>query len=344
MRWLGWMVAAGLMAACTGNLGGDDEDATGATTSTTATTSMNGSGGSGANTTSSGAAGPGSGGSGNSTTVGSGGSGGDPEVAMVCNRWNADRAELSEGSWSGNLAMCNAGDISAAGRANALTQVNLHRWLADLPPVVTDATRDQKAQACALMMDANNMLSHTPPASWTCYTAAGAEAAGKSNIASGPGVMAVDMYMSDFGNGTTMGHRRWILSNSLGPIGLGSTSNDSCMWVISGSGNANRPWTAWPAEGVFPVEAMTQSFQSIDDTGWTIQSNSINLGGAQVTVTDNGNPAPVQVSSLAGGYGSTYAIKMIPQGWTSQAGHTYAVSVAGVSEPIDYEVQMVACE
>lgn len=35
------------------------------------------------------------------------------------------------------------------------------------------------------MMSANNALSHTPPSTWTSYTANGAEAAGNSNIALG---------------------------------------------------------------------------------------------------------------------------------------------------------------
>ena len=39
---------------------------------------------------------------------------------LVCWRWRCDRAARSEGTWSGSLAACNAGDISAAGRSNAL--------------------------------------------------------------------------------------------------------------------------------------------------------------------------------------------------------------------------------
>lgn len=317
------------LAACTGEHGaGDDDVSTSANTGTDAGPSS----------------GTATGGSGGVGSGGAGGAGGDPQIAAVCSRWLADRANLDEGSWSGNVTGCNAGDISAQGRANALTQVNLYRFIAQLPAVVTDPTRDQKTQDCALMLDANMQLSHTPPMSWACYTADGDEAAGNSNIASGPGVMAVDMYMSDFGNGSTMGHRRWILSNSLGPIGLGSTNNYSCMWVIQGSGMAGKPWLAWPSPGIFPIEALTTSFQSVDETGWTIQSNSIDLSGAQVALTEDGNARTVQVSGLAGGYGSTYAIKINPQGWASQAGSVYDVSVTGISPSIDYQVQMVACE
>ena len=68
----------------------------------------------------------------------------------TCARWNGDRADLSEGTWSGNVAACEVGDISPEGRANALKLINLYRWLADLPPVVTDPERDRQAQACSL--------------------------------------------------------------------------------------------------------------------------------------------------------------------------------------------------
>lgn len=262
---------------------------------------------------------------------------------MLCARWKGDRADLSEGSWSGSVNGCNPGDISAAGRANALKLVNLYRFIAGLPEVTNDATRDQKAEACALMMTANNQLNHTPPMNWTCYSAAGAEAAGKSNIASTAGVSGVDLYMADPGNPTTIGHRRWILSGSLGPVGLGSTNSYSCLWVIGGSGQGNQPYTAWPSAGLFPIQAISASFSSVDANGWTIQSDSMNLSGASVTITDGGQSRPVTVTQLLGGYGSTYAIRMLPQGWTSQAGHTYSVSVTGIAQPFNYDVEMVNC-
>jgi uncharacterized protein YkwD len=276
--------------------------------------------------------------------------GGDPTpdagvdpVAQVCSRWLADRQDLSEGTWSGNVSSCDPGDVTANGRANALKMVNLYRWLADLPTATTDAGRDANAQACALMMHANGSLSHSPPTNWDCYTSAGDSAAGASNIATAPGVSAVDMYMVDSGNPSTMGHRRWILSNSLGAIGLGTTSSYSCMTVISTGGNANAAWTAYPPPGVFPHGAVQPSWSSIDNTGWTLQSDSISLSGAQVSITSGGQDRPVTVSQLLSGYGSTHAISFIPNGWTTQPDTTYTVSVTGISPTITYDVQVVTC-
>lgn len=263
----------------------------------------------------------------------------------VCTRWKADRADLSEGTWSGNVAACDAGDLSANARTNALRLVNLYRFLADLPAVTNDATLDAGDQACALMMRANNALNHTPPTTWTCYTKAGADAAGSSNIDSGPAVGAVDAYMIDSGNETTLGHRRWVLSNSLGPIGIGGTDKASCMHTLGGTGKAGKAWMAWPAPGTIPLQAMTPAKgPSVDTTGWSIQSEKIDLTNAVVKVTVGGADQPVKVTQLLQNYGAKYALDFIPQGWKTQAGKTYSVAVTGIATPINYDVQIVDCK
>lgn len=269
----------------------------------------------------------------------------DPAVEAMCDRWLADRIDMSEGAWSGSVGACDPGDVSASGRANALRVLNLYRWMVGLPAVVNDAGRDAMAQACALLMHANGMLSHDPPMVWTCWSSDGDTAAGNSNISTGPGVMSVDLYMTDPGNPTTLGHRRWILSNSAGPVGLGSTSEYSCMWVLGGAGGGTNAWTAWPPPGPFPFEAVAPlGFASLDQTGWSLQSDGIDLSGAEVAITVGGDPRPVTVTTLAQGYGSTYAISMIPSGWTVQPDTTYHVRVDGVAGgPIEYDVQVVTC-
>jgi hypothetical protein len=288
-------------------------------------------------------------GTGGATAIaGSGGAtgvGGAAGSADVCTRWKADRANLSEGTWSGAVASCTVGDMTPEARDNALRLVNLYRWLAGLPAVTLDAARNQKDQACALMMRANNMLSHEPPTTWSCYSDDGADAAGNSNISSGQAVSSVDLYMIDPGNETTIGHRRWILSNSLGPIGVGGTDRSSCMWTLGGSGKAGKPWMAWPAAGTIPLQAITGARnQTVDATGWTVQSDSINLAGAQVTVMVDGAAQPVTVTQLGNNYGAKYAIRFNPMGWTTAAGKTYAVSVTGIPTAISYTVQVVNCQ
>jgi len=261
----------------------------------------------------------------------------------VCDTWHTARANLTEGAWSGALSSCSAGDVAADGRAHALALVNLYRELVGLPAVGLDDAKNQGAQACALMMDANKQLSHFPPNSWKCFTDLGAQAAGKSNIATTAAVQAVDLYMTDPGNPTTIGHRRWILSNSLGSIGVGSTSGYSCMWVLGGNGNAGKEFVAWPPPGEVPVQAWNVVFEPLDATGWTVQSDAIDLSGGKVIVTEGGMELPVETVVLLPNYGSATALRFNPKGWKATAGHTYEVTVTGASKPVQYAVSVVDC-
>jgi uncharacterized protein YkwD len=261
----------------------------------------------------------------------------------ICMRWNADRANLAESTFNGDLAACMPGTMSADALANAERLFNLYRSMAGLPLLKADAASNQRAQACALLMYANNTITHTPPSTFKCYTAEAAQTAGSSSLATGPSVSSVDGYMLDPGNNTTLGHRRWILSNMLKGIGFGSAGRYSCQFQPPGAATGGKPWVAWPPPGTVPLQAIRYRLGSVDTTGWSLQSDSINLQSAQITVSSNGAPLAVTTTALGSGYGSRYAIAFAPMGWTSQAGQTYAVHVDGVSTPIDYTVQVVDC-
>ncbi len=266
------------------------------------------------------------------------------EAEAVCYRWNTDRADMSEGVWDGSVDTCDPGTPDPASVENALRLVNLFRWMSGLPEVHTTPELNERAQDCALIMEAYGGLTHYPAETFECYTNSGAQAASMSNISPYAGVYSVDLYMSDPGNSTTLGHRRWILSNGLGPIGLGSTSNYSCMHVIGGSGADSAPWTAWPPPGVVPYELTRLAWATLDQTGWSVQSDSMNLSGATVTITrDDGADLPVTVTQLGAYYGSLAAISMIPSGWEAEPGRSYDVHVEVSGGVIDYTVDLVDC-
>jgi hypothetical protein len=156
--------------------------------------------------------------------------------------------------------------------------------------------------------------------------------------------------MSDFGagNAASIGHRRWLLSNQLGPVGIGGTTGGSCHVVIGGSGTSSKPWVAWPPPGPVPIEAITlPGLTSVDTVGWTVQSygSAWNLANTTAVVKDNGVNVPVTTTQLAPNYGSPYAIRINPQGWTSQVGHIYDVTVlrADGGVLLNYQVQPVSC-
>ena len=116
--------------------------------------------------------------------------------------------------WSGSFAGCIPGTNSTTYLEGVIRRVNYFRAMAGIPSSITFSNEySRKAQLAALIMGANNSLSHFPPMTWSCYTADGYEAAGKSNIAIGnAGPDAISAYIEDFGgNNAVVGHRRWIL-------------------------------------------------------------------------------------------------------------------------------------
>jgi hypothetical protein len=286
------------------------------------------------------------GGAGGMTAAGSGGSAGAAApIGDLCERWKAARASLSEGAWSGSTASCDPGDMSAGAREIALGLHKLYRSMAGLEPVEMTDEGNRLAQGCALLMDANGQLSHTPDASWDCYTKEFADAAGTSSIGGGNAISGVDGYMVDPGNPTTLGHRRWVLSNMLAGVGFGSTGSFTCQYQPAKRPAAGaKAWVAWPPPGQIPIQAFSSAFAKLDQTGWSIQSDTVDLASATVSVTSDGAELPVTVTQLLPGYGSSKAMRFNAMGWTAAAGKTYHVALSGSSMPIEYDVEVIDCK
>jgi hypothetical protein len=276
--------------------------------------------------------------------TGTGGSMSSGALGEICTRWKADRANLAEGTWSGNAAACDAGDLTADARENAHRLHSLYRFMAGLDPVEMTDEGNRLAQGCALLMTANGMLSHMPDSSWKCYTDEASKTAGSSSLSPGSSVSSVDGYMIDPGNPTTLGHRRWILSSMLAGVGFGSSGSFSCQYQPpQRPAPGAKPWVAWPAPGQIPIQAFGSGFSKLDQTGWSVQSDTIDFQSAQVKVTSAGMDLAVTVTPLSGGYGSLYAMRFNAMGWTAAAGQTYHVAISGASMPIEYDVEVVDC-
>jgi hypothetical protein len=162
--------------------------------------------------------------------------------------------------WTGSVAGCRAGTNSAAYRAATKRAINYMRAMAGVGKVDFAKKYNVKAQQSALMMQANNALSHYPPKSWKCYTKAGATAAGHSDIALGAaGPTAISLYMSDPGdNNFAAGHRRWIIYPRQKVMGSGDTSMANDLWVLAPfkptAPKGTPTWQGWPNAGFFPRE------------------------------------------------------------------------------------------
>ncbi len=213
--------------------------------------------------------------------------------------------------WSGSHAECNPGATNESFRRAVLRRINYFRAMAGVPADIVFAEEyNQKAQAAALMMSVNNALAHSPPTGWACYSAAGADAAGSSNLflhVVSP--QAIDGYMQDPGGGVNqvVPHRRWLLYPQTRSMGIGDIPAvdgypaANVLWVIDPEHNFDpRPptrdgYVAWPPPGYVPEELIFQR--------WSISLANADFANATVTMTMNGQPLPLTAIADDSGYG-----------------------------------------
>jgi hypothetical protein len=240
--------------------------------------------------------------------------------------------------WNGNRSNCDAGTTSQAYADATILRVNYFRAMVGLPgDIVLSNAWNLKAQDAALMMSAQGQLSHSPGTSWACYTAAGAEAAGKSNLALGAdAARAIDLYMDDPGSGgnAAVGHRRWILYPPTKIMGAGNipgtggwAAND--LWVIGAAGAppTQPECVAWPPKGYVPYPNLPRS-----SARWSFSYRNATFTNTKVFMQHAGTNVPVILENQSQGYGDN-TIVWIPQGVPTGAPAsdlTYTVTVSNV--------------
>jgi uncharacterized protein YkwD len=240
--------------------------------------------------------------------------------------------------WNGNRTSCTAGTTSQAYADATILRVNYFRAMAGLPGnVVLTNAWNLKAQQAALMMSSQGALSHSPDTNWSCYSAGGAEAAGKSNIALGAdAASAIDLYMDDPGSGgnAAVGHRRWILYPPTKIMGTGNipstggwAAND--LWVIGGSGSrpSQPAWVAWPPPNYVPWQILPRS-----SSRWSFSYPNATFSGASVFMQRAGTNVALTLEAQAQGYGDNTIVwdpKGVPTSAPS-ADISYSVTVSNV--------------
>jgi uncharacterized protein YkwD len=272
------------------------------------------------------------------------------QVRLFYNSVFASSAGIASG-WTGNVAGCNAGDTSTEYKAAILRRINWFRALAGVPAAVQfDASFNQQAQQAALMMAANQQLSHSPPSSWLCYTSAGAQAAGKSNLTigrNGPDAVG-ESYMRDEGaNNAEIGHRRWLLYPQTQFMGTGDVDGAlpvNALWVQDSNIFGARPavrddFVAWPTKGYTPYTLVYPR--------WSFSYPGADFSSAIVTMTENGAAIATRKEIPATGYGEN-TLAWFPgsyvdgMSWAKPAADTVYqvtisnVKVAGVARTFSY--------
>jgi Domain of unknown function DUF11/Cysteine-rich secretory protein family len=215
-------------------------------------------------------------------------------------------------NWSGSVAGCVPGTTSVAFQAAVAKRINYFRAMAGVPAGITiDASFSTQAQAAALMMSANNSLNHTPPTTWKCYTAGGAQGAGSSNLFLGVfGWNAIDGYIQDPGTGNVfVGHRRWVLHPQTQMMGTGDipsstgTSASNALYVFDSHIFDPLPalrepdgFVAWPPRGYVPYTFVYPR--------WSFAYAGADFSGASVTMkAANGSALLITQQPVTNGYG-----------------------------------------
>jgi hypothetical protein len=275
--------------------------------------------------------------------------------------------ELSEGTalnWTGSVASCNAGTTSDDFKKAVILRVNYLRAMAGVPANVTlNTAYSASAQQAALIMSANNSLSHSPPPDWLCYTADGADSAAQSNLSLGRfGFDAVGkgQMRDDGANNAAVGHRRWILFPQTQEMGTGdvpaSGSNpaSNALRVFDTHGNDPRPATreayvAWPPPGYIPYQlAFARWSFALAGADLSAMSVAMKQGTTNLTVSvepytaNIGEPArawgvagldPSIAAAPAADTPYTVTVSGVKLGGVTQSPYVYSVTVINPATP-----------
>ena len=223
----------------------------------------------------------------------------DRESVIAAYNAEFNRVEPSS-AWNGNVDACQSGTTSTAYQLSVLQRVNWYRDMAGLPSVGYNSALNQYAQDGALISAAEGALSHYPSSTAKCYTQSGYTGTSSSNLALGrAGISAVDGYIEDEGdNNARVGHRRWLLHRSLGPIATGDIEPDgthhaaNAIYVLGTGGTLATPrdgFISWPPSGYVPDAVLYRRWS------FSLDGNDVSFANATVTVTGPTGSLPVTI-------------------------------------------------
>lgn len=145
-----------------------------------------------------------------------------------------------------DVGSCTSGIPSDSEKKKVLDRINYLRSIHKLSPVVYDDKDDEIAAECALVIAANEQLSHTPDSSWECWSQVAYDGCNSSNIhiemasydiSSTNSADIVDGFMTEEyqGEPKTLGHRRWLIDPWLTHIAFGRADYYDGKYFVIGS-------------------------------------------------------------------------------------------------------------
>lgn len=253
-----------------------------------------------------------------------------------------------------DVANCKEGQLSQAMKDSALERLNYIRALHGLKLLLYEPKDDVKVQQASLIIVANAKLTHTPAATYECYTTAGKDGSGQSNIYIMYGSQTIksayefiDGWLID-DDVESLGHRRWILDPFLRYTAFGfvqgkplvnagwSSVIGSAMKVMGNTKNSDTgpiDFVAYP-HGVYPqalfLKSWFLSFSAVIDRTSSWKNDGIDYSKATVQVTDPNGTALTVSSMIADdqGFGLPNSLQWKVAGLKN--GVTYSVKISGV--------------
>lgn len=252
-----------------------------------------------------------------------------------------------------DIGGCRAGTLKAAVKAEFLARLNEIRARHGLAPVVYSTDEDVQQADSSLMMAANVALSHTPPASWLCYTGGGAAGAGSSNLiggwGTGLGFDSEDGLLAGWlreGGTAQLGHRRWILHPFLrktsygrvsGTLPDGRRATTASMRVFDFASAGPAPSTVPPFVGFPQGDYPSRYFALSDYLSFSVVPSAANNGAdrsvdfSAATVSVRGPSGDLTITNISrdnDGYGIANNIQWRVTGLAANI--SYTVTIAGV--------------
>lgn len=178
---------------------------------------------------------------------------------------------------------CNPGGNPQRVQRATIRVVNHYRSMAGLEPVALNADYSAKAQAAAVIMARNRLLTHYPTQGLRCWSREGLEGASHSNLYLGVDAgWAITGYMYDPGsNNVPVGHRQWILHAGQVEMGTGDFGGANALYVV---GDFTEGQVAAPVLSPWPVAGWSPRREEPGGR-WSILANRSDIALDRATVT-----------------------------------------------------------
>lgn len=237
-----------------------------------------------------------------------------------------DVFKASSMSEAPDLNKCYAGKLSAKFRNEFLNELNTVRALHGLPSITYDYAREDEMMQTALILAANNILTHYPEANTNCYSDIGAVGARTSSLE-----MGVRQNKNDYSPAESItnmvhdklnlfagdvGHRLWMLNPFLQKSAYGSVNAPSfrdtrfpyvvgtSIKVVYPFNNATTaplgviayPYHNYPAKYYMPGSIL--SISVLTDQKNFFANRNVNYAKATVVVTERSSGAKQKISNI----------------------------------------------